>query len=245
MDKFIKNLARGAGAILRDGFKKEIEINHKKGFWDIVTQYDLASDKYIVERIKKKFPSHGIISEEGTEIKNKKHLWVIDPLDGTRNFSRGIPIFCTAIAYVKDGKPIFGVTYDSVHDELFFARRGRGAFLNGNQIYVSSTQLIEHGFATGAGLSKKINQLFLDQNIWRVNLASGALSLAYLAAGRYDFSIHAGGNSWDYCSSALIAMEAGAKVTDLQGKAYQWHMGEVMAANPALHKKIMNELKSK
>src|SRR3989338_3076332 len=119
MQSFIKNLAKGAGDILRDGFRKEIEINHKKGHWDVVTQYDLASDKYIQDRIKKKFPSHGILSEEGVDIKNKKNLWIIDPLDGTRNFSRGIPIFCTTFSFIKNGVLEYGVTYDPIHDELF------------------------------------------------------------------------------------------------------------------------------
>lgn len=254
METFIKNLARGAGAILRDGFKRKLEISHKQDFWDVVTQYDLASENYIVERIKKKFPAHSIIAEEsGEHLASRKQFWVIDPLDGTRNFSRGIPFFCVSIAFVKDGQILYGAVYDPMHDELFFAGKGKGAALNGQPITVSPVENLQSAFAAFLWCRepafrqtiKKLHSVILEHEIWNVPMASAALALAYTAAGRYDFFVGKGCYPWDYSAGALIAVEAGARVTDFEGGRYKWNSDGAVAANPVLHKKIMKELGNK
>ena len=251
MDKFIKNLARGAGAILRDGFRREIEVKHKAGFWDVVTKYDLASEKFLVDKIKRKFPGHGILSEEGMNTKNKKNFWVMDPLDGTRNFSRGIPIFCTSISYVRDGNVVCGAVYDPNHDELFYAQRNKGAWLGRKRLKVVETDSIAYGMSeigwnvstTSLATLKKINHMVQKEHLWNINLGAVALALSYVAAGRYDFEVSVGGFPWDYSASSLIAEEAGAKVTNFRGRPFKWDVNNLVAAHPKIHKKILQYLK--
>ena len=250
MEQFIKKLARGAGAILRDGFRHDIEINHKTGHWDVVTQYDLASDKYIQTHIKKKFPKHSILSEEtGREGKND-HLWVIDPLDGTRNFSRGIPFFCVSIAFVRKNKILYGAIYDPVHDELFFAKDGKGAILNGKSISVSTPEILDSAMASvlwhanivGPKIVSKLQKFARDNQFWQTNLASAALSIAYVACGRVDLHVSKGAFPWDYAGATFIVKQAGGRVSDFQGRPYQWNSDGVIAANPKIHKLILKQM---
>ncbi|OGE76754.1 MAG: hypothetical protein A3A83_01645 [Candidatus Doudnabacteria bacterium RIFCSPLOWO2_01_FULL_48_57] len=250
MEQFIKNLAKGAGQILRQGFKQEIQIKQKQGHWDPVTQYDLAVDKFIQDRVRKKFPSHGILSEEGTDIKNQKHLWIIDPIDGTRNFSRGIAYFCISIAYAKSGVLSAAAVYDPMQDELFFAAKNKGAFLNGKKITVSPISSPEHALdvsdfnsSVSVAMKKKVHRFHLKTNAWSIHKGASALDLANTAAGRFDFAIQIGAYPWDYSAAGLILKEAGAKTTDLKGKPYRWDSKEIIAANPKLHPKILKLLK--
>src|SRR3989344_4283065 len=251
MEQFIKNLARGAGAILKEGFHKELQINHKKGYWDVVTQYDLAADKYIQDRIKKKFPKHSILSEETGGSRKGQNIWVIDPLDGTRNFSRGTPLFCTIIAFIKNGKTELGAIYDPIKDELFYAQRGKGAALNGKAIDILKPDTLAHSMAgfdwhvidTTARIRHKINNLIYNERLWYMALGSAGLDLGYLAAGRFDFGLLNGAHPWDYAAGILIAREAGAKVTDFRGHFAVWDSKQVVAASPKLHKQIMQYLK--
>ena len=251
MEQFIKNLARGAGAILREGFRKELEINHKTAHWDVVTQYDLASDKYIQDRIKKKFPSHSILSEETGRAGKSDNIWVIDPLDGTRNFSRGMPFFCVSISFVKKNHVVYGVIYDPIHDELFFAERGRGATLNGKPIFVSQSNMLNsamacvlwHSNVVSEQLIKKLQKLSRENEFWNTVMASAALSLAQVACGRLDLFVSKGAYPWDYSAAACIAREAGAKISDFKDKPYKWNLNEIVVANPKLHKLLIKSLK--
>lgn len=250
MEQLIKNLVRGAGAIIRDGFRKELQINHKKGHWDVVTQYDLAADKFVTDRIKKQFPKHSILSEESGAVGQGKNVWIIDPLDGTRNFSRGIPQFCSIIAYVHGGRLELGAIYDPIHDELFFAKKGKGATLNGKVIHVSQTEKLDFAhFAidividyASKDLQKKVQNMWASENLWNVSFACAGVNLAYTAASRTDASLMFGGNAWDYAAGCLIAQEAGGKVTDLKGRAYHWKSKEVVIANRILHNQIISYL---
>lgn len=236
---------------MRDGFRKEIEINHKKGHWDVVTQYDLAADKFIQDRIKRKFPKHSILSEETGGRRSAGDLWIIDPLDGTRNFSRGIPTFCTSIAYAKNGKQILGAIYDPVHDELFFAQKDKVATLNGKKISVAAVDDPEFALCSVAWNSSsstakevaRLQKFIAKTRIWNSSISSGALALAYVACGRYDFDIMLKAYPWDYAAGVLIAREAGAIVTELDGKNYTLHSECTVTANPKLHKMIIQALK--
>jgi len=250
VEAFIKNLAKGAGAILREGFGKKLKIKEKNGFWDITTQYDLAAEKFIARKIRARFPNHGILGEETGHKGDRNQFWIVDPLDGTRNFSRGIPVFCTMLAFVKHGKIEIGAVYDPIHDEYFFAARGKGATLNNKRIRVNSIDKIESSLAAmvwgndrpSRVMSQKFQKLILDYEIWDNSLASGGLTLAWVAAGRVDFDINTVSALWDYVPGALIVEEAGAKVTDIQGRPYRWNSESIFAANPVLHSKIMKQL---
>jgi|SRR3989338_332272 len=251
MQSFIKNLAKGAGDILRDGFRKEIEINHKTGHWDVVTQYDLASDKYIQDRIKRKFPKHSILSEETGREGKSDNLWIIDPLDGTRNFSRGVPFFCVSISFVKKNQLLYGAIYDPIHDELFLAERGRGATLNGKSIRVSPTIFLDsamaavlwHSNVVSEKLIKDLQSLARRHKFWNTTVCSAALSMVYVACGKLDLFVSKGAYPWDYSAAALIVQEAGGKISNFQSSPYKWNFDEVVAANSTLHKLIIEELK--
>lgn len=248
MEAFIKNLARGAGKIARSGFRSNFKATEKTGFWDVVTKYDLAIDKFVVERIKKKFPTHGILTEESGQVKKAKRFWILDPIDGTANFNRGIANFCTAISFVENDVIKFGAIYEPITDELFFAKAKEGAFLNGKKIRVRN-----YGELFKASIAI---ELFVDDNPYSsyrnllkaeilppIGLHSGVLHCAYLSAGRFDGLLQKGGKPWDLSAGGLIMKEAGAKVTDFKGKPYRWDFKEILAANPVLHKKIMAALK--
>ncbi|MDP3741488.1 MAG: inositol monophosphatase family protein [bacterium] len=247
MEKFIKNLARGAGKILREGFRTEFKVSYKQGTWDLVTEYDLASEKYIIDRIRKKYPRHGILSEETGLIGKKDKIWVIDPLDGTLPFARGYQQFGVSIGFVSRGKVRYAAVYDPMHDELFYAKKGRGSFLNGKRIGIAKPHDLYHaniyaalgtGIATDKQRKTVFNKLLLPFGLWRAGALAAAVSLAWMAAGRLDVAITSL-PLWDNCAGALLLQEAGAEVTDFGGKPWRWDKGELIAASPKLHRQIM------
>lgn len=251
MERFIKNLARGAGAILREGFGKEFNAKQKSDYyWDIVTEHDLATDKFITDRLKKRYPSHDIVSEESGRIgrkKNKKNFWLIDPLDATHAFSRGLAQFSVSIAFVSDNQIKSGAVYDPIADELFFAERGRGAKLNNKKIFAFRREDLNYSILSmtmgSAKTTKRERQIIFDNaakyGLWLSRMESVALTGSYVACGRYDTLISKNLASWDYAAAGLILTEAGAKVTDFKGRPYRWNTEEIVAANPVLHKKVI------
>lgn len=158
----IEQLARGAGAILREGYSKQHEIKYK-GVIDLVTEIDHASEAFLINKIQTHFPDSHIIAEESGETKgDNEGIWYIDPLDGTVNYSHHIPVFCVSIAYAVNGIVKLGVVYDPMRDELFSAERGNGAFLNGKAIHASNTtelqkSLLVTGFPYDTWNTKKDN----------------------------------------------------------------------------------------
>src|SRR5271154_2672482 len=128
-------IAREAGEILRVEFGRPKEISYK-GEVDIVTESDRRSEALIVSRLRKHFPAHGIIAEEGANVAGMKYCWHVDPLDGTTNFAHGYPCFAVSIGLLEDGVPVAGVVFNPVSDELFTAARDEGAFLNGTRVHV-------------------------------------------------------------------------------------------------------------
>lgn len=197
MEKFIKNLVRGAGAILREGFRTEFEIDHKLGRWDTVTEFDLISERFIIEKIQKKYPKHGIMSEESGHIIKKDNFWLIDPIDGTNSFSRGLAGFCVSVAFVSKNIIRYGAVYDPIADELFFAKLGAVATLNDKKIEVSQIKDLETvGIAlqlgTASTTSKERRVVFdmvVKYCMWPLNTGSCALSSSYVACGRYHCTV--------------------------------------------------------
>ena len=251
MEAFIKNLAKGAGAILREGFGKNSKVKFKQGTWDPVTKYDLASNKFLVERIRKQFPRHGLLTEESGEIKKARSFWIIDPMDGTRSFSRGIQFFCVNISFVHNDEILYAATYGPMQDELFFAAKGKRTILNGRVVSVSREQNLKFAYSTqdcngSAGRQKDrriLKEFTLKHKIWDVNIPSGALTLAYTSAGRFDFAANISGYPWDYAAGYLLIKGAGGKVSDFEGGPYHWKSKTIVAANPVLHKKIIRGLR--
>ncbi len=234
--------ARQGGRILvkRQAETREIRA---KGFRDIVTDADLAANRAIRTALEKAFPDHIILSEEdplpSVSIKRAENIWILDPLDGTTNYSRGFPVYAVSLALAQKGQAQVGVIYDPLRDECFSAVRGQGAFLNGRPIHVSQVRRFQDaifGFELSheQGLRERGLAWFARLGAQSVTArigGSAALSLAYIAAGRMDGYMHLSLNSWDVAAGILIAREAGARVTHLDGSAASLNGGAYLAAN--------------
>jgi myo-inositol-1(or 4)-monophosphatase len=240
-------IAREAGAILREEYAKPPEIRYK-GEVDIVTQADKRSEALIVERLRGEFPGHAIVAEEGGGSGNAQaeYVWHVDPLDGTTNFAHGYPCFAVSLALLKDGEPVAGVVFDPIHDELFTAARGQGAHLNGAPIHVSAISRLAQGLlATGFPVQKRT----LNSNIyyyWDFTLRShgvrrdgaAALDLCYIACGRFDGFWEFGLKSWDTAAGILLVTEAGGRVSDFAGQPFHPGGAEVLATNGLFHEEM-------
>ncbi len=231
--------ARTAGRIIvkRRAQIREIKV---KGERDIVTDADLAANAAIRSIIERAFPDHAILSEEdpGPE-PGSEYLWIVDPLDGTTNYARGYPVFSVSIGLAQRGRPIVGVVYDPLRDECYYAARGEGAFLNGAPIQPSRVSKLENaviGFelAREQGLRDEGLQWFaqlISRSVTGRIGGSAALSLCYVGAGRLDAYYHFSLNAWDVAAGMLIAREAGARVSHLDGRAATLRGGGYLAAN--------------
>jgi len=250
--KDIEMLARQAGAILRSGYAREHQVNHK-GIIDLVTEIDHQSEDFILEQIRARYPGHAILAEEsGISQGYKDHMWFIDPLDGTVNYAHNIPIFCVSIAYAQNGVTRLGVVYDPMRDECFSAERGRGAWLNGSPLHVSSVAELVHGLlVTGFpydtwdtsddNFDNFTRFAKMTQGVRR--LGSAALDLCYVAGGRFDGYWEISLAPWDVAAGGLIAEEAGATVTNVDGGPdYITRPLSVLAATPHLHPLMLEEL---
>lgn len=263
---YIENLAREAGAILRAGYEKEHEVNYK-GVIDLVTEVDHQSEAFLLGEIQRNFPDHHIFSEEsGTIQGNNEHIWYIDPLDGTVNYTHDIPIFCVSIAYASTLRNGFtsqdsaslsaslslGAVYDPMRDEMFTAERGKGTYLNGRRLRVSSTtelqqSLLVTGFPYNAWDTPQDNFANfvkfgkLSRGVRR--LGSAALDLAYVGAGRFDGFWELALNPWDVAAGGLICEEAGASVTNVEGgDDYISPPQSILATAPGIHARMLEVL---
>lgn len=236
-------IAREAGAILREGFHRPKQVSYK-GEVDLVTESDKRSEELIVRRLRERFPDHGIVAEEGGGAEAvAKYCWHVDPLDGTTNFAHGYPCFAVSIGLAQEGRPIAGAVFNPAHNELFAAARSEGAFLNGERIRASqvenlATSLVATGFPT--------HQRKKSANInyyWQFTLRShgvrrdgaAALDLCSVACGRFDAFWEFGLNSWDTTAGIVIVEEAGGQITDLEGKPYRLGGPSILATNGRVH----------
>lgn len=244
----MQELARDAGALLMSFFGK-VAIEYK-GDADLVTQADRSSEKLIVERIRKQWPDHDLLGEEGSRTETGSDFrWYIDPLDGTTNFAHGYPVFCVSLALEYRGDRIAGVIYDPTRQEMFSASRGNGAQLNAQPIHVSRTpRLAESLVATGFPSHKRHknpNIHFYHQITLRSHgirrAGSAALDLCYVACGRYDAFWEFNLNPWDTAAGELTVEEAGGKVTNFSGSPFSVDSRQVLATNSLLHAELLHE----
>ncbi len=239
-------LKKYSGAVRREDIHYKDEIN-------IVTKADFESEEAIVQIIKSAFPGHAILAEESGEQKGDSGAadctWVIDPLDGTTNFSHGFPVYCVSIAYLERGAPVIAGVYDPTRDELFYAVRGKGSLLNGAKINVSaetelSRALLATGFPYDIKVSKDNNLDFFSAFATRAQAVrragSAALDLCYVACGRFDGFWELKLHPWDTAAAWLIIEEAGGKLSDFSGNAFGIFGGECVASNATeIHSKIL------
>jgi myo-inositol-1(or 4)-monophosphatase len=241
-------IAREAGALLMRHFAQHVAIEYK-GDVDLVTVADRASEKLIVERLRARWPEHGIVAEEGTRKDiDAEYRWYVDPLDGTTNFAHGYPVFCVSMALVrKDDQIEAGILYDPTRDEMFSAARGQGATLNGKPIHVSkTTTLAESILGTGFPSHKRhknpnihfYHQLTLRSHGVR-RAGSAALDLGNVASGRYDGFWEFNLNTWDTAAGVLLVQEAGGRVTRFGGTPFRLDSREVLATNGLIHDEVM------
>lgn len=214
--------ARRAGELAAARFRTDVEVS-LKGRANVVTDVDLASERLILDYVGREYPDFGILSEESDPVPGAApYTWVVDPIDGTRNFAEGIPHFCVVVAIAAGDEVVAGVTYDPVRDELFAAQKGQGAYLNGQRIRVSDRADLGDGvlgFDLGYDFGSAKLLLEMAAGIWPRTQAyrlmgSSALSIAYTACGRIDLYFHHSLSSWDIASGILLAREAGGQVLD-------------------------------
>ncbi|MFN2194834.1 MAG: inositol monophosphatase family protein [Anaerolineales bacterium] len=247
----LEMIARQAGEILRSGFGKSNQVGYK-GLIDLVTDVDRQSEAFILSEIQARFPEHHVLAEESGESGgNREHLWYVDPLDGTVNYAHTIPIFCVSLAYAHHDVLQLGVVYAPMLDEMFTAQRGQGAFLNGERLHVAQAEDLDHSLlVTGFPYDVRTNPTNLEyyrrfalrsQGVRR--LGSAALDMAYIAAGRFDGYWEHTLGAWDLAAGVLIAEEAGARVTALDGGLFRLTPPiSVLAANPVVHGLMLSVL---
>lgn len=249
---FAIQLAFESGRIQKRHFQGSFSIRHK-GEINLVTDVDLSCQARIIEMIKESFPEDEIIAEEkDNTFVSGKNRWIIDPLDGTTNYAHGYPFFSTSIGYESNGQVVAGVVYNPIFDELFFARKGEGAFLNGEPLRVSKIEVVKQSLlCTGFpydintspdnNLNHWSNFLFRAQALRRDGSAS--LNLCYVAAGRFDGFWEIKLHPWDIAAGCLVVTEAGGTVTDLNDEAFSVYKGDVCASNGIIHQEMIRILK--
>jgi myo-inositol-1(or 4)-monophosphatase len=248
-------LAVAAQAVLKAGALQKarygdrtVKVEHK-GEIDLVTEVDRQCETAILEILRSRFPAHDVVTEE-TEIARtgSRHVWYVDPLDGTTNFAHGYPFFCSSVALTEDGQVVAGAVYDPLKEELFTAERGNGAHLNGRRLQVSSrTELLLSLLTTGfpydlredlTGLLRLFNAFMAEARAIRRDGAA-ALDLCYVAAGRIDGFWEYRLQPWDVMAGALLIEEAGGRITRFDGSPLRVTADEVLAANPTLHARML------
>ncbi len=241
--------ARQAGQVLLEMYRgpHEIEV---KGERDIVTQADLAAEEVIMQEILAGCPDAWIVSEESHSQRTadaERPTWYIDPLDGTTNFARGLPPFCVSIAMAQAGEIVCGVVYDPLHDYLFHAQRGQGAFLNEDRLQVSTEEDLSGAIvlldwpreqAIRQKSGRALQRLLPLTSAVR-STGCAALSLCYIAAGWADLYFQYTLSSWDVAAGMLLIHEAGGQITGLDGRAPALEQPDWLATNGLLHSHVL------
>jgi len=248
--------ARAAGAIInRAALDLDLLQVGSKGPNDFVTEVDRAAETAIIDILLEAYPEHGILAEEsGRERGNRRSefVWIIDPLDGTTNFVHGLPIYAVSIALEHRGQVQQAVVYDPARNDLFYASRGRGAFLNDRRLRVSKrTRLADALVGTGFPFRKGDNfkrylKMFEEvmQHCAGVRRpGAAALDLCYVAAGWYDGFFETGLSPWDIAAGSLMVTEAGGLIGNFTGEADYLHQREVVAGNPKIYGQLVQTLK--
>ncbi|MFC2079026.1 inositol monophosphatase family protein [Candidatus Bipolaricaulota bacterium] len=245
--------AHAAGKILCEGFRSGyIAYETKSNSNDPVTQFDLRADRTIVDIVRASFPHDPVLTEErGDDGASASGRWVIDPLDGTNNFSRHIPHFAVSIAYCDHDRPLVACIHDPIRDETYTAVRGEGAHLNDVSIRVSTHESLE-GAILGMGMSNRptvrasaYRQMPAFIGATRALRMSGSasLDLAYVAAGRFDGIWYPSLHWWDVAAGILLIEEAGGRTSDFQGQQFSGDTSSMAGSNGHIHDDILSRLR--
>jgi len=245
--------ARKAGEILKTHFREKTQVKYK-GRANIVTDVDLQSEKSLKSILQAEYPDHSILSEESQAIAgNSSYKWILDPLDGTNNYSFGIPFFCIVIALVKGKEVLLGIVYDPLRDEMFLTQKGKGAVLNNSPIHVTAKKIVRDSLIgldlgyvdeNGKKSLEFITRLWPALYAYRI-MGSAALGMAYTACGRLDLYFHLFLYPWELACGSLLVTEAGGLVTDLEGTPLRTWEGSVIASNKSVHTDFLKILSEK
>ena len=248
-----KEASQAGAEVLKKYWGKLQSVERKSSHSDLVTIADKESEEAIIGVIKTHYPDHGILAEESglADIPSSDFQWVIDPLDGTTNYTHCYPMNAVSIGLVHKGVVIVGVVQNPILNELFWGVRGGGSFLNGERLEVSATDeltsaLLATGFAYDRQKTPETNYTeftfftHLTQGVRRAG--SAALDLAYVAAGRLDGYWERGLQAWDMAAGSLLVEEAGGRVTAYDGSPFNLYSGRILASNTKLHEAISTEL---
>jgi myo-inositol-1(or 4)-monophosphatase len=252
---FALDLAGRAGGVLQAGYQNVARLEYK-GRRDVVTDVDFRSEALVIDAIRARYPEDGILAEESGRHRGEGsggagRTWVVDPLDGTVNYANGIPYYSVSIALVADGHPVVGVVLDPARGDLYAAAIDRSATLNGEPVRASTKQALGDYVVALAVIGR--GGIWRERRVARQirisrRMGSSALSLAYVASGRFDAFVQNGGlSAWDVAAAGLIAERAGAVVTDLSGGPW-WVPGQrtarvsVVAAPAPQHAQLIELL---
>jgi myo-inositol-1(or 4)-monophosphatase len=245
-DKAARGLRRDFGEV------EQLQVS-VKGPGNFVSTADHKAEKVLRQELQHGRPDYSFLMEESGAIagSDTEHRWIVDPLDGTTNFLHGLPHFCISIALERAGEIVAGVVFDPILDELFWAEKGVGAYLNDRRIRVSSRRQLGHaliatGTPSGQGGARKRYLAQLEQIMENVadirRMGAAALDLAYVAAGRFDGYWEYGLSSWDFAAGMLLVREAGGYVSDPENGGDPLASGNVLAANDHLHSPLQSML---
>ena len=245
--ELIEKALKKAGAILKKQYTQNNKTTQKKHRLDLVTQTDKEAEEIIVKIIQAKHPNHEILGEEsGKHAGDKNHAWIIDPLDGTRNYSVHIPIFGVMISYLENDEVIEAGSYIPLLDQLMYAKKGEGAFLNGEQVKANAYNELSKSVGIvnswTAGNEKLQHMQKIQANakeLMFITTGSHAANAIYLCSGRADWMMSEGAAVWDYAAISLILKEAGFEVSDKTGKPWTTTSNSMLVANKQLHKKLL------
>ena len=243
--------AYAAGGVLQAYRTRALSVEYK-GTVDPVTDADRAAEAAILEVLHRHFPNEPILSEEGETELPLKNCWIVDPLDGTTNFSRGYPLYGPSIAWVdRQGRVQVGVVYNPLLDELFWAVRGGGAWCNQTRLHVSQTSRLERALissGTPYDVQERVQEiarpwLSLMGTVQSLRQdGSAALDLAHVAAGRTDAHFEAGLEPWDVAGGVLLVEEAGGHITTYENAPFTLAAPTLLACNARLHKAVLRHL---
>ncbi len=254
LNVMIRAVEKAGKALVRDFGEVELLQVSRKGPGDFVSQADYKAEKILFDELSHARPNYGFLMEEGGEKigADKEHVWVIDPLDGTMNFLHGIPYWCVSLALVKNREDVLaGVVYNPISDELFWAEKGMGAYLNAQRLRVSGRVKLDEAVANIVrsgppkpehGLPSALYEKLGPQFAAVRHIGASALNLAYCAAGRFDITVEMGAHPWDVAAGTLLVREAGGVVTTLKNKKEVVYGRELIAGPPKLHGAALKKL---
>lgn len=251
----LKEAVVAGAAELTRYFHQSFSIQNKDGKNNLVTDADHASEKAIIEVIRKYYPDHYILTEEsGALAQESDYKWIIDPLDGTINFAHGLPINCVSIGVEFKGEMILGMVYNPHMNEMFFAEKGKGATLNDQPIKVSTEKsALKSCLVTGFPYvyinsengPLQVFERFIKEGVPVRRLGAAAIDLCWVAAGRFDGFYEHKLEAWDSAAGYLIVEEAGGKVTDFNGDKYSPYQHRILATNGKIHEEMLKIINNK